>query len=64
VRTVLAKHDLLPRGLQPEGLSIETGRVTVSAEEKADVSAPGPNRPRRWEAKIEETAKRARMLAA
>lgn len=30
MRTVIASHELLPRGLKLEGLSIETGRVSIS----------------------------------
>ena len=30
MRTVIASHELLPRGLKLESLSIETGRVSIS----------------------------------
>ena len=30
MRTVIASHELLPRGLKLEGLSVETGRVSIS----------------------------------
>jgi transposase len=31
MRTIIAKHDLIPRGLKLEGLSIEAGKVTIFA---------------------------------
>ena len=36
MRTVVASHDLLPKGLELESLSVETGRVSISVSSGAE----------------------------
>ena len=49
MRTVIANHKLLPRGLRLEGLSIEAGKVTIfasSGESRARCPICGQDSPR------------------